>query len=191
MDPRPLIYALASCYHEAGHAVAFWHYGVRLCHVTMNPPPDSGHWGQTVTATRLKPVGLAQIEADMQCAAAGDIAQNRLVWPREELTEERLIRIFRRDAERVAEDPDFLVNDGLIFAKGGLARDDEIRNTNPGGAIGPESWLPVFREAERLIRGELWPAVQAVAEELCRSTVDLGHEDVTALAIAALNRSEA
>ena len=73
MDDRPLIYALAHCYHEAGHAVAFWHFGIEFSHVTLNPPANSGHFGQTVLFDR-EIVGLAQIEAEMQCAVAGEIA---------------------------------------------------------------------------------------------------------------------
>ena len=55
---------------------------------------------------------------------------------------------------------------------------------------GPRGWLPVFRNAEQLIRGDLWPAVEAVAEELSWSTSDLSHEDVARLAAAAFNRTE-
>jgi hypothetical protein len=38
------------------------------------------------------------------------------------------------------------------------------------------------RTKDAFIRVELWPAVQAVCDELGRSTADLCHEDVTALA---------
>ena len=71
----------------------------------------------------------------------------------------------------------------------GIIRDDEIRKTDPNATTGPASWLPAYREAEQLIRDELWPAVQAVAEELSRSTADLRDEDIAALATAALNRT--
>ena len=60
-----------------------------------------------------------------------------------------------------------------------------IRNAASGEAVVPAGWLPVFRDAEQLIRGGLWPAV----EELSWSTSDLSHEGVARLATAALNRT--
>ena len=49
---RPYVNEGIACYHEAGHAVAFWTYGIELRHVTMRPPDDSGHGGQTVIVER-------------------------------------------------------------------------------------------------------------------------------------------
>lgn len=189
MNQAPRLHSLTQCYHEAGHAVAFWHHGVQLLCVTMKPPAGSGHWGQTVPVER-EITSLTQMEAEMQCAAAGEIAENWFLPTRTELRDDSLIRCFTRDAATVAEDPDFRINDGRNFAKIGLARDDEIRSTDRGADTGPASWLPVFREAEQLIRVELWPAVQAVAEELSRSPHDLSNDDVAALASAAMRRTQ-
>lgn len=190
MDDRPLIYALAHCYHEAGHAVAFWHFGIEFSHVTLNPPANSGHFGQTVLFDR-EIVGLAQIEAEMQCAVAGEIAAHWLVPPRRELEDEHLIRSFTRDAATVDANADFAVTDGRNFAMIGRERDAEIGRTDPDAATGPDSWLPIFRRAQQLIRVELWSAVHVVAQELCRSATDLRYEDVAALAAAALASTEA
>ena len=73
--------------------------------------------------------------------------------------------------KKIDTDPDLpvedcLTEDYLAFAKWGLERDAEIRKTQPDAVVGPASWLPIFRETEQLIRGELWPAVQAVGEKL-------------------------
>jgi hypothetical protein len=62
-----------------------------------------------------------------------------------------------------------------------------IRNATPAEASGPTSWLPIFRDAEQLVRGDLWPAVAAVAEELSWSTSGLLQEDVATLATSALD----
>jgi hypothetical protein len=187
MDDRPYVNEGIWCYHEAGHAVAFWHYGIRLRYVTMRPPVGSGHAGQTVTVDRAEITG-DEIDTEMRCAAAGEIAQTRVFTTRAVPTDDSLIRRFTRDAATVTANPDSAVNDGLIFAKLGLARDDEIRDIAPDTIIGPASWVPVWREAEQLIRFELWPAVEAVAEELRRCTIQLSHEDVDALAAAGLGR---
>jgi hypothetical protein len=159
----------------------------------MNPSAGSGHWGQTVPVDR-EITDLAQIEAEMRCAVAGQIAESEFLPTREKLRAERtdnsLIRRFKRNAEQATEDPNLPDNDDLIFAKMGIARDSEIRQNDPDAATGPASWIPVYREAEQLIRDELWPAVQAVGEELSRSTANLRDEDIAALATAALNRTE-
>ncbi len=175
------------CYHEAGHAVMAWHHGIEILNVTITPA-DGGQTGQTVTADD-DVTGLAQTEARMQVAAAGEIAENWRYPVPEELTDDSLLRRFAHD-ERVVADSDFpRFNDRMIFAWWGRIRDEAIRNTAPDEATSSASWLPIFREAEQLIRGELWPAVEAVAEELSWSTSDLGHEDVAALATTALERA--
>jgi len=157
----------------------------------MKPPSRSWHWGQTVAAEH-DVNGLDQIDAEMRCAVARVIAESKLLAPREKLTDDLLIRHFKRGAEKIDTDPDLpvedcLTEDYLAFAKWGLERDAEIRKTQPDAVVGPASWLPIFRETEQLIRGELWPAVQAVGEKLSWSTVDLRDEDVGALASRALN----
>jgi hypothetical protein len=134
-------------------------------------------------------ISLVQAEVRMRVAAAGEIAQNwRLPYP-EELTDDSLLRRFACD-ERVVAGSDFpRFDDRLIFAWWGRTREEMIRNAASGEAVVPAGWLPVFRDAEQLIRGGLWPAVEAVAEELSWSTSDLSHEDVARLATAALGRT--
>ncbi len=56
---------------------------------------------------------------------------------------------------------------------------------------GPISWVQVWRDAEQLIRVELWPAVQAVAEDLRASTRDLDFDAVAAIASSAMRGREA
>ena len=77
-------------------------------------------------------------------------------------------------------------NDDTIFAQAALARDNEISEVDPDAATGPASWVRVWRQAEQLIRVELWPAVRAVAEELRRRPDTLGDADVAALALIAM-----
>jgi hypothetical protein len=170
-----------------------WHLGIRIVSVTMAPPDDNAHAGLTETVPD-EVLGLAQAEARMRVAAAGEIAQEwRLQYWRpvpEELLDDSLRGRFAHD-ERVVAESDFLrFDDRLIFAWWGRKRDEVIGDIAPDEARGPTSWLPAFRDAELLIRGDLWPAVAAVAEELSWSTSDLSHEDVTRLAAAALNRAE-
>lgn len=148
MDDRPRVHSLTQCYHEAGHAVALWHHDIRLRYVTMNPSAGSGNWGQTVPVER-EIAGLAQIEAEMRCAVAGQIAESEFLPNREKLraqrTDNSLTRRFKRNAERATEDPNLPDTDDLLFAKMGIARDGEICKTGPDAATGPASWIPVFR----------------------------------------------
>lgn len=173
-------YPHVHCYHEAGHAVAFWYYDIRLESVTINSA-DISHSGEVVVADR-QVVGITQMEQEMHCAVAGEIAQRAKTPFSRELSDESLVRCFQRDAHAVLADEALSVNDGRNFAKIALERDKELRQAMPDAPIGPESWRPVFREAEHLIREELWPAVQEVAEELCRGTGDLSNDDVNTLA---------
>jgi len=184
----------APCYHEAGHAVVAFHHGLKLLYVTMEPPPDSGHWGQTATVAP-EVMDLAQLEIAMQVAAAGDIARSWFLptreADREERTDDWLMKRFRNAARAVAEsDLWFRDVDRLIFAQRGLERDAEIRKAGANAAIAPGGWIPVFREAERLICDELWPTVEAVAEELIQSPHELSHEDVAALVATATGNAE-
>jgi hypothetical protein len=186
VDVRRREHAIIDCYHEAGHAVMAWYHGIKILYVTMAPAGDHTHTGLTATADD-DVTALPQAQARMQVAAAGDIAANwRLPVP-EELTDDSLLRRFAHD-ERVVADSDFpRFNDRLIFAWWGRVRDEMIRNATPAEADGPASWLPIFRDAEQLIRSDLWPAVAAVAEALSWSTSDLSHDDVATLATTALD----
>jgi hypothetical protein len=129
---------------------------------------------------------LTQLEIAMQVAAAGDIASSWFLpnreAEREERTNEYLIRRFRAAARAEAEsDPWYRNVDNLTFAKRGRERDAEIRSTGPDSDVGPEGWVPVFREAERLVCDELWAAVDAVARELIQNPAGLSHERVARL----------
>ena len=179
----------APCYHEAGHAVVAFHHGLKLLYVTMEPPSDSGHWGQTATAAP-DVMDLAQLEIAMQVAAAGDIAQSWFLptreADREERTDDWLMKRFRNAARAVAEsDPWFRNVDRVIFAERGLERDAEIGNTGAEAVIDLEGWVRVFREAERLVCDDLWPAVEAVAQGLIQNPAKLSHEDVARLVATA------
>src|SRR5579864_2948988 len=127
MDQRPVKYHNTYSHHEAGHAVAFWHFGIDVEYVTVKPSNPS-HSGETRPVSH-EIVSLAQIEAEMQCAAAGEIAARLLYMFPPELTGDQLISVFTRDAHIVTINPDLPVRDGLEFAKLGLARDAEIRKT--------------------------------------------------------------
>jgi hypothetical protein len=172
------------CYHEAGHAVVAVHHGLKLLYVTMEPPSDSGHFGQTATAPVV--MELTQLEIAMQVAAAGEIASSWFLpnreAEREKRTNEYLIRRLRAAARAETEsDPWYRNVDNLTFAKRGRERDAEIRGTGPDSDVGPEGWVTVFREAERLVCDELWAAVDAVAGELIRNPTGLSHEVVARL----------
>jgi hypothetical protein len=190
MNSRPRIHALTRCYHEAGHAIAFCHFGIELQYVTMTPPSDSGHWGQAVLADRPELVTPEQMEIEMQCAAAGEIAESWLLPGHQELTDAQLIRCFARDAATVTNYPEAPVTDGRTFAKMGIERDKEIRTIDSRAATGLETWIAIFRRAEQLIQVELWPAVQAVGEELSRSSTVLSHDEVRALMADALGHTQ-
>ena len=151
--------------------------------------PGDSH-GDVIPAGQVVHADLAQLELAMQVAAAGDIARSWFLptreADREEHTDDWLMRRFRNAARAVAEsDPWFKDVDRRIFAERGRERDAEIRNTGANAALGPEGWLGVFREAERLVCDELWPAVEAVAEGLIQNPAKLSHEDVARLVATA------
>jgi hypothetical protein len=186
-DPAP-------CYHEAGHAVVAFHRGLKLLYVTMQPPAGSGHYGHTATVAP-EVMDLGQLEIAMQVAAAGDIAWSWFLptrdADREERTDDWLMKRFRNAARAVVEsDPWFHDIDRLIFAERGLERDAKIRDTGAEAVIDLEAWVRVFREAERLVCDELWPAVEAVAQGLIQNPARLSHEDVAKLVATATANTE-
>lgn len=189
MDVRRREHAIISCYHEAGHAAMAWHFGLQILYVTMTSPDDTAHAGLTATAED-DTISLARAEVRMKVAAAGEIAQNWRLPNPEELTDDSLLRRFARHENAAGASGIPRFDDRLIFAWWGRTRDELIRDAATEDVAGPPGWLSVFRNAEQLIRGDLWPAVEAVAEELSWSTADLTHEDVARLAATALNRAE-
>ncbi len=184
--PKPQPRQGIVCYHEAGHAVAWWHYGVELQYVRVRPTADGAHLGETKTVNRAQVTGVAELENEMKCDAAGDIAQKRLFPAQRVPTDRELLTGWGVFPARLSDEPELAVEDTAGFLRNGRARDEEIRNEGTGAPIGPPEWLRIWREAEHLIRDELWPAVEAVAEELRRSERDLSNADVVALAEAAL-----
>jgi hypothetical protein len=190
MDGRQIQRHNNYCHHEAGHAVAFWYYGIDLEYVRVDP-------SSLTYSGEVKPVdhdveSLDQIAVEMQCSAAGNIAQAYFEGREDPTTDDRLIRTFTRSKTRVldlresGETPTIAIPDDLRFADLGLDRDEAILEADPDAAVGPETWLPIYRLAEQLIRVELWPAVQAVAYELKMTTTDMHNEVVVALAVQAL-----
>jgi hypothetical protein len=185
-EDRPYVNEGIICYHEAGHAVLLWHYGVRFDRVTLTPPADSGHWAQTLLPERPDIQDVDGLEKDMRVAAAGEIAERRPFLLKGVPADDELLRHFFRADAAAIEHPDHLINDHLIFANMGRKRDRKLREDAQDAATGPQSWVRVWREAEQLVRIDLWSAVHAVAEELRRRTRDLEFEEAAALATSAL-----
>lgn len=182
---RPRVNALSSCYHEAGHCAAFWHFGIDIDYVTMRPPPASGHRGHTMLVNRDFVTGPV-LDGYMQCAAAGDIAYR--VWAKQNMPTDDQLRIeYERAREWAIANEDGIAPDDLtILALAGVTRDDELLESDPSALIGPERWLPIRRETEELIRSELWPAVAAIADELSRRTDHIPGADINILAAGSM-----
>jgi hypothetical protein len=175
------------CYHEAGHAVAYWRYGIELDYVRVRPTADGSHQGETKTGSRAEVTGMAELENEMKCDAAGDIAQRRFSPGRRVPTDRELIVGWDVFPAKLKDKPELADEDTGWFFRRARARDEAIRNAGTGAPTGPMAWLWIWREAECLIRDELWPAVEAVAEELRTSEHDLSNADVVALAEDALS----
>jgi len=129
---------------------------------------------------------VAELENEMKCDAAGDIAQKRLFPTQRVPADRELITGWAVFPARLSNEPELAVEDTAGFLRNGQARDEGIHNEGTGAPAGPTEWLRIWREAEHLIRDELWPAVEAVAEELRGSERDFSNADVVALAEAAL-----
>jgi hypothetical protein len=175
-----------ACYHEAGHAVAYWHHGVAIEYVTKGCPAE-GQRPHVWTIERPEPTGAAALESEMKCIAAGEIADAGLSPGRRVPRDDELIRSFGVYKGKLTREPGLAENDDrAAFVEMGQARDDDIRRGGADALTGPEGWLQIWRAAEQLIRDELWPAVRAVAEKLQASDRDLCGADVARLAEAAL-----
>ena len=160
-EPRPRSDIV--CYHEAGHAVACWHYGVELHYVCVRHVADGAHLGETKTIDRASVTGGAELEAEMNCDAAGDIAQKRLFPTQRVPTDRELLAAWEVFPARLSNEPELAVEDTAGFLRNAQVRDEEIRKMGTGAPTGPTEWLRIWRAAEHLLRGELWPAVEAVA----------------------------
>lgn len=85
------------------------------------------------------------------------------------------------------------------FTRLGHRRDRELSQADASQA-GPAGWAPIWLDAETLVRGDLWPAVQAVAERLWEMVVandgkdladlpDLDGEEAAAIVSEAMSRN--
>ncbi len=170
-------------FHEAGHAVAYLHHGVALQYVTTSPPVG-GHRGETKTVDRPDPTGVTELQNEMICTAAGEIAEKRLPTGPRLPNGYELIRRFDTYPRRVLQDPSLAAEDEGIFVVLGQARDDEILNTGADVPIGSSAWLQIWQQAEQLIE-KLWPAVSAIASAL-EDQPTLSGSEVSAIAEAAM-----
>jgi hypothetical protein len=187
----------STIYHEAGHAAAFWCYGIPLRYVSIRPDLAHGYGGMAVTAVEPPDKGLPELEKWMRASAAGQVAKNHRCGIATPKTTD-LITKFHRVIADMNDNPDRPGHhDMRNFAYLGLRRDTEIRETGTGVETGPEGWTLIWLDAEQLIRSKLWPAVQAIADELLTianahvgqdiSTLpDLAGQEVVAIASEAM-----
>ena len=153
------------CYHEAGHAAMFAYYGIPIEYVSVRPDLANRYAGMVKPAVEMPTTGKTELENWMRCAAAGEAAKRHRLR-RSAPEDANLIMVFTQAAEDVTENADSLRHSDMRnFAEAGLRRDQEIPQTN-GDQTGPANWVPIWREAEELVAGELWIAVQAVGEKL-------------------------
>jgi hypothetical protein len=153
------------CYHEAGHAAVFTYSGIPIEYVSVRPDLVNGYAGLVKPAIDTPATGRTELEKWMRCAAAGEVAKERRLG-RSAPEDTKLITAFTRAARDITENPHSpRHHDMRNFAEAGLQRDREILQINEG-PTGPASWVPIWRETEELVSGELWVAVQAVGEKL-------------------------
>jgi hypothetical protein len=167
-------------YHEAGHTAMFCYYKIPIQYVSVRPDLVNGYAGMVVPAVNEPTEGRLSLEDWMRCAAAGDAAKRHIL--RRGIPEATdLITAFTIAATDIAENPNNpRHSDMRNFAYLGRQRDQEIRQTD-ASQTGSEGWEPIWLEAEELIRGELWSAVQAVAERLWTMVVANQGKDLTSL----------
>jgi hypothetical protein len=170
-------------YHEAGHAVAYWHYGVSLRFVSTSPPAG-GHRGETRTVDRELGTGVTELQNEMTCTAAGEIAEKRLPTGPRLPSGRELRRRFETYPARVRSQPSLAAEDEGLFVEFGQKSDGLIQDTGADVPAGPPGWLQVWEQAEQLIE-KLWPAVSAVDRALEHARTLSGAE-VFALAAAAM-----
>ena len=143
----------------------FSYYNIPIQYVRIKPDLANGYAAMVMITGKPPVAGRTALENWMRGAAAGKVAQRHCLHGG--VPEEAgLIAEFSLAASDVTENPDHPHHDDMRnFASLGLRRDQEIGETDSGGT-GPASWVPVWLETERLIRGELWPAVEAIVEKL-------------------------
>lgn len=184
---RPRLHNPSTAYHEAGHAIAFWHHGIRFEYVTLRPrnPANSGH----LYARRSDAEDPAGMEVEMHLWAAGDVAHGRIFRLTAVPTDQELLRRFSRHAAN-PDDP-WLSVDQSRFIKTALKRDAAIQASDPLATVGPESWLRIWRDTEQMIRHDLWPAVYAVAWEMVFSSRALTCPEIAEIAEIAMRQHAA
>lgn len=160
----------ADAYHEGGHSAMFWHYGIPLEYVSIEPDLVHGYGGVTIPAPRPEISGRTNLENEMRIAAAGDAAK-RHIRGRRAPSEEYLISDFKEVLTDLEQHPSSDIHSDLRnFVRVARARDDEFREAGLDLETGPASWIPVWLEAGDIIRNTLWAAVKAVAEALIASS---------------------
>lgn len=184
-DMRPYVSDALHCYHEAGHCVAFWNYGIDIDYVTMRPPAGSGHAGQTHLKPRGAIAGVALLENEMRAAIAGELAWRRLRRAAELTANDLRIWLGGAVEWAVAHPDEQAMNDETSFAKAAVARDHELQETGHDAQTGVESWVSIVHEGEELL-SRLWPAVTAIADELRRREDAVSGSEIVALAERAM-----
>jgi hypothetical protein len=178
----------ADAYHEGGHAAMFWHYGIALEYVSIEPDLDRGYGGLTVPLPRPHIVGRVDLENEMRISAAGDAAESH-IRRRSASSAEYLISKFELAVADIISNPDSVItNDTRNFVVAARARDDELREAGQDGDTGPANWVPIWLEAESMIRGTLWAAVTEVAKVLARSSPHRIDGDTAAAVMTAAAR---
>jgi hypothetical protein len=177
-------------YHEGGHAAMYWHYGIPLDYVSVEPDLEHGYGGITKPLPRPAISGRTELEAEMRISAAGDAAERHIQRPRPPVLEAKyLISQFNAAVADLQANPNSSIHsDWRNFACTALARDEENRKTGLDRETGPASWVPVWLEAGEMIRDSLWPAVEAIADALivCTQPHVIGGERAAALMTAAM-----
>lgn len=160
----------ADAYHEGGHSAMFWHYGIALEYVSIEPDLVHGYGGVTIPVRRPDISGRVELENDMRIAAAGAAAKRKIRGQPSPSTE-YLISQFEATVVSLQANPNSAVHSDLRnFVRVALARDEEFREAGLDQEIGSTSWVAVWLEAGDMIRDTLWPAVNAVAEALIASS---------------------
>lgn len=181
-------------FHEAGHAAMFTYYKIPIQSVSIRPELALGYGGMLRPAIDEPDADQEQLEKWMQCAAAGQAAERR-GYGRQPQADAWLVDIFTRTVEFLSNNPDSEFHDDMLnFVRLALVRGKEVAQEQAG----PSNWIAIWRKAEDLIRGDLWPAVEAVharllsiAEsnmgKLIGEMPDLDGDEAAELVYAALN----
>jgi hypothetical protein len=194
MIPQSLVY------HEAGHAVMFWFYGIPIEYVSIVPEFAGGRGTWTKTAVNPPTTGQSELEKWMRAAAAGEAAEGNCGGsevPEASALAPKLDAAVRKlDEESLNHDAAPKDHDYRNLACLGLDRDKDIAREGTGAETGTAAWAPIWLEAENMVREDLWAAVEAVADGL-ESSLGTDHhgwlssDEVGELASVAMARSGA